>query len=1217
MADFYSSTWYSVPNGGAKYRLKLVFNVVSQDISANKTIYEVGLRIVKDRSYQGFYDYFADWAVVVDGGTVDGQTNAQNPTAPWTGWNEHALSSKRLEVTHDDDGEKQISITASWGRTGGGGALGYAPGPMSVASGTITLPTIPRATTPTVAPSPAPVGGVVTISMPRLVGTYTHDVTWASGTMSGTIGTGLATSEPWTVPDVMGEFPGLALAPIVITVVTKSGATVIGSKQVTLFAREPAAPPDLTPRDPDQTFDVRARVVTYEDDTWEARVEVPADEVALVDPASATATGSVGLSLLNATEFPDYSIVDIDIFDGFNWVFTQHRLVLSRLDGDDVDPTESTTFSGTEFVDYILGFAYAQKDYYWDGGTDHGAPTTPGAMLKTVLDDAQARGWGVRLDFNFDGSVTSLGEPWANTAVSRNLTKGQPISQMLTGLVADGYLEYTVEYHSNKAWLVLHNPGTGSDYSAVGAAPVVNLGLANLKRAPRRGSAEKRLTRVTVAGDDDIQVGREKAPFDADVFGQMEGWVSASGVASADEAGVIGDNALRDNSGPTNERTFEYDAKDAAPQFFPYSIFRPNDWVLRPGTTEPETDRVAQVTISKTTDGTDITVLTGDRILSGVASLAKRQDAATGGTIPGGSQLSPSPLDARIPSAPVIDTVTSTGYWNLDGAAKSQVDLSWAEITEAVNGAPITVDLYDVYWKPAVGGEWAWKTSTDQLSASMLDFEPLTDLVFRIRGRSVAGVFGEFSVDEDGEVTTLAPATDLDGPDLADLYTDGVGGIYAVWGGTLDGLPAPSRVAYVGAEISDDGGATYTTEGTTLSAAGLIVLNRSGAWGEYTVRLRAYDRLGNPGDASDPQTIEITDPHITPAVPAVVTGLDSTPGAGWDASGTSPIAWFDLTWDVPTLDTEGNAIDIVGYDIWGKKTSDAEVQFLTSSPVSSVRWRVGSGEEWSFQVSASSSFGGVSALSDPLVDVADATISAAPAPTAPTLSQYAGILRIQWAGGGMEPYIKYVYATISSDDVTYTRAGMPLQGAGEIIVPGLAPGDYYAKIVMVDEAGNLSTSAAAGPMTLDPITGVTIQTSAVANTGIKLTDVAMTVYDVSGNPTFILDATTGEVWIAPYDAVFDLGASGMTAEGTPTAVTGIAISSQNSSFNTFVHPSGLQIRNDQTALSWWEGDPTDGGIVNFVSPRARIDNRLRIGDYEMKKEAKTTGTRLVIRYVGA
>lgn len=1203
MTDFFSS-WTSVPNGFARYRLRLRVTVASQNIAANQSILDWSLVIEKDRSQNGFWGYTASWGVSLNGSSV-ASGSGSNPSGPWTGWSTHTIVSGRTTVTHDADGTK-TNMAVSGNRTTT--PDGWAPGTMTV-SGTMNLPAIPRATQPSVTPSPASHGATATISLPRVVGTYTHDVTWSSGSMSGTIGTGLGASTTWTVPDVMGEFPGQTLAPIVITAVTRSGSATIGSRQVTLFVTNPPAAPSVRTVGPDDQFDIRARVVEYDDGNWVARRSVPADGIRLVDPASATATCSLTMSRLNASDFADYSIVDIDVFDGENWFFTNHRFVLSRVDGDDIDPIKATNYSGTEFVDYVLGFAYAQKDYEWKG-------VTPGRILSDLVSDALGRNWGPRFDFDFTSAATSLGETWSNTSIERKVEAGTPVSQVLEGLVTDGLVEYRSAYHSDKAWLVLLNPGTGSAFVDVGANPVVNFSLASLSRAPRRGTVEKRLTRVTVSGDDKVQVTREKAAFDSNVFGQMEGWVSASGVATNSEARVIGDNALRDNATPVHERTFEYEAKNVAPHFYPYFVFRPGDWVLIPEGDSAVSDRINQVTVDKNSDAVTLTVLTGDRILSGTASLAKRQSAQTGGSISGGNGGSPAPLDSRIPAAPVITEVSSVGYWNSDGAAQSELSVSWSAVTEAMSGAAIDVNLYEVWWKPAIGGEWSFAGATNQLSIEIIGWDVLKDISIRVRGRSAAGVFGEFSEDE--EHTTLAPPVDLDGPQIADIYTDGVGSIYIVWAGILGSDPAPARLAYVVAEVSTDDGETYTTTGTPIAGEGTIVLNMGGVWGDYLVRLRGYDRLGNPGDASDPEAITLTDPYINPPTPEAPENLTVTPGASWDAAGMFPIAWFDLEWDVPELDVDGNPVEIAGYDIWGRRSDDDSAHFVTSSSVNYVRVFVGSDEEWSFNVRAASGVGGVSAASESVSGVADATIDVAPDPAAPTLDQYAGLLRIQWDGDGMLPQIKYVYGEISTDEAgPFIRAGMPLQGAGEIVVPGLAPDtEYYARIVMVDERNQSSTSEVAGPILLLPITGVTFQTSEIPNTGIKITSGSLTAYDGTGVPTFILDATTGEVWIAPYDAVFNLGASGTAAEsGDP--VTGIAISSDNASFNTFIHPQGVQIRNDQSPLSWWEGDPDDASLINFFSPRAVVGQRFRVGDYEMLRESKSVGSRLTIRYRGA
>ena len=1176
----------------------------------------------KDRSYNGFYLYSATWSASINGVSVV-STSGSVPHTAWTGWNSNTIASGTTTVTHNPDGTLTgMPVTATYAGANSGWAIGTV---TTVPPLTMDLPAIPRATIATVTPSPAATASTVTINLPRTNSAFTHDISYVAGTLSGSVGTGFGTSTTWVVPDVSTGFLTGSPWPIVLTVTTKNGTTVIGTSQVTLFAKTPPPAPTLSPASPAKRFDIRARNVVYDGTGWFARSKVPASTIQMVDPSSATATATISLSKLNATSFNDYSIVDVDVFDGTNWLFTNHRFVLSRSTADDVDPTQTVSYSGTEYVDYLLGFAYLQKSYYWDGSTNNPNPTSPGNMIANMIVDAQTRGWGPRVGISFNGSVDSNGVPWANTAVSRTYDAGTPISQVLAGLVTDGLVEYRVHYTNEivngtpgKAWLDVYNAGTGLDYSSTGASPVVNLSLAKLTRAPRKSTMEKQITAVTVAGDKQ-QITRTAAPFDANVFGRLEGWVSATGVILEDNLGAIGDSTLASSISASDELTFEYTAQDAAPQFYPYFVFRTGDWVLRPSGSNTIRDRIGQITIDKSVDDTvKLTVLTGTLIISGTATLAKRMSAQTGGSIAGGTLASPAPLDTRIPSGPIISSVTSAGYWTTDGTPKSAVTVNWATDATSLSGSPIVVSLYEVWWRPSgIGAQWTFRGATDQDTITLNNWDVQEVVDIRVRAQSSAGVYGEFSIDQTA-FTTAAPTVSLPtGPDLANLYTDGVGSLYAVWGGTLGGVAPPAYLAYVSAEISSNGGTTYAQAGTPITAAGTIVINPN-AYGTFEVRLRGYDRLGNAGAVSTPQTISTIDPHVNPPNPVAPSGLTATPGAAWNATGFLPTAWFDLAWTAPTLDTNGAAIIIAGYDIYGFKTGETVERLLTSTATASARISVGNGETWTFRVRASSNFGGVSSESAAVIATANAAIAAAAAPAAPSLSQYAGILQIQWSGTGIVPQIAYAYATISTSPTgTFTRAGMPLTGAGEIDVPGLATGvTYYAKIVMVDTLGSLSTSVASAGLLLNPITGVTFQTSALANTGIKITNAGMTAYNASGAPTFTLNAGTGEVWIAPYAAVFTLGAAGTVAT-TGAATTGIEISDQSSSFNTFIHPSGVQIRSNATPLSWWEADATDSSLVNFFSPRAVIGQRLLVGDFEMLKEAKSTGTRLVIRYKGA
>jgi len=129
---------------------------------------------------------------------------------------------KRVYIPHNSDGTRSPAVIR-----------------MSVAYGSINhgdgysmaLPTIPRATTPNF-PASFDAGSSVTISLPRASSTFTHDVSFQFGSQSGTIATGAGVTAAWTPPlSLLAEIPNNASGTGTVTVVTKNGATVIGTKQ--------------------------------------------------------------------------------------------------------------------------------------------------------------------------------------------------------------------------------------------------------------------------------------------------------------------------------------------------------------------------------------------------------------------------------------------------------------------------------------------------------------------------------------------------------------------------------------------------------------------------------------------------------------------------------------------------------------------------------------------------------------------------------------------------------------------------------------------------------------------------------------------------------------------------------------------------------------------------------------------------------------------------
>lgn len=142
-------------------------------------------------------------------------------------------------IAHNADGTKSVTISATFNieATISGTYRG-----TITASDTITLNTIPRATTPSLSASSANMGAAVTISMPRASSNFTHDLAYKVGSGSYTsIATGRGTSYSWTVPDVASSIPSAASVKLTVRCITKNGSTTIGTKYAYLTAKVPSS----------------------------------------------------------------------------------------------------------------------------------------------------------------------------------------------------------------------------------------------------------------------------------------------------------------------------------------------------------------------------------------------------------------------------------------------------------------------------------------------------------------------------------------------------------------------------------------------------------------------------------------------------------------------------------------------------------------------------------------------------------------------------------------------------------------------------------------------------------------------------------------------------------------------------------------------------------------------------------------------------------------
>lgn len=219
-------------SGRTNHRLRLEFTQGSQSIANNTTVVNWALYadlVSGGGSYS--FDVKGSWSVNIDGQVVNGG-----------GWNydfrdytTKLLGSGSFTITHNTNGTKSINAFAS---ANSQGTLGSA----TTNTETLTLTTIPRASVPTLSASAFDAGTAVTINTNRASTSFTHDVTYSFGAASGTIGTGIGASVSWTAPlSLLNQMPNGTSATGTITVVTKSGSTVIGSRSVTFTLRAGAA----------------------------------------------------------------------------------------------------------------------------------------------------------------------------------------------------------------------------------------------------------------------------------------------------------------------------------------------------------------------------------------------------------------------------------------------------------------------------------------------------------------------------------------------------------------------------------------------------------------------------------------------------------------------------------------------------------------------------------------------------------------------------------------------------------------------------------------------------------------------------------------------------------------------------------------------------------------------------------------------------------------
>lgn len=209
------------------FKLRLDYEVTKQSTADNKSTVHMVLYLYANTTGSYNQDGDAYWS-------INGKKTYYTFSYTSPAW--YVLGERTEEISHNNDGTKTVTLSGVWCSAISGG---WAPYSLSV-SGEVTLPTIPRATTPGI--GGVTMGETAHISLPRASSGFTHTLRYVFGGAAETIATGVATGYDWLVPESLAaQIPDAASGKGTLTCETYSGSTLIGTKSVTFTVSVPGS----------------------------------------------------------------------------------------------------------------------------------------------------------------------------------------------------------------------------------------------------------------------------------------------------------------------------------------------------------------------------------------------------------------------------------------------------------------------------------------------------------------------------------------------------------------------------------------------------------------------------------------------------------------------------------------------------------------------------------------------------------------------------------------------------------------------------------------------------------------------------------------------------------------------------------------------------------------------------------------------------------------
>ncbi|WP_371500315.1 hypothetical protein OG871_27605 [Kitasatospora sp. NBC_00374] len=493
---------------------------------------------------------------------------------------------------------------------------------------------------------------------------------------------------------------------------------------------------------------------------------------------------------------------------------------------------------------------------------------SPGAILATLLQRAQARGTLPEVSWDFTSAVDSAGRPWPTTYTAQ-YDAGGDLLKTLSAITGAGWADVRMEGYQLRAYV----PDTvcATDHPGI----VLYLGRDVLK-GPRQRSRRAVRSHLLAAGDGGALAEVVDATAAAR-YGRREAFDGRGGITDAATLAELARVTLGGLTTAAEGFTIELDP--AATQHDPGIDYQPGDYIrydqrrTDPATLEPLRVRTIATTYDEGGLPTSSLEL-NDVFVEQRIRIQRRLDALTNGA----ASASRTPLpplgdrnDIVAPKPPAAVLVGSWAYLDAEGQQQAALAVSWPKVTENADGTAYddAGNYYVSYLLPGlpIGGRVPEWSPEQAVNGTVAHYDQLpADQRVRARVRTVDASGNSSGWQESEEIilaTDTTPPPVPSKPILARL----IGGIRATW----DGLGAQSEAMpadFAALEVHASTAAGFTPTAATvmdrLTGAAAAPITGLAYGTTYYLKFRAVDRAGN---ASAPSA-EVS------AIPDTVIGSD-------------------------------------------------------------------------------------------------------------------------------------------------------------------------------------------------------------------------------------------------------------------------------------------------------------------------------------------------------